>query len=200
MKFDGLSVKEVARIVSPLLKRNFLEWKNLKKQIIRQGKISLCGKDDGKIEKILSSEPMALFYAHWLKFENLKDSEKGLEEKMINYIKGLFTVETKDEKSVERLYSKCNLIAGLNRGKTIKIIDAALAMQGLMNKSFQEIFENENAYKAILNSALKAEDWKLSKLILMGWVSHFEIKQGDVVAFYRASNIIIEKREREIFS
>ncbi len=200
MKFENLSVKEVARVMSPLLKRNFREWKNLKKQVMLKSKISFCDKDDEKIEKLLSSEPMALFYAHWLKFENLQDGKEKLEEKIISYIKGLFGKELKDEKSVERLYSKCSLIAGVSRIKTIKMIEAAVAMQDLMNKDFREIFENKNAYKVIIKSALKAEDWKLSQSILLGWISHFEIDQENVLDFYRISNVIIEKREKEIFS
>ena len=203
MDLRSVSVKELARQLLPLLKRNFLEWKRLKKEMFSKSKIKDASRDEDKIEKIILSEPAAAFYAHWLKFADKNKGDQNLQEKITNYIKGVFGEELKDEKAIKMFYAKCNLIANIHKDTSLKMIDSALALQGLMDKegmSLQDIFQNEKAFKIITKSSMSVEEWRLSSAMSLGWITKFEISPEDLLKITRASHIVLSKREKELFS
>ena len=203
MDLRSVSVKELARQLLPLLKRNFSEWKSMKKEMFSKSKIKDESRDEDKIEKIILSEPVAAFYAHWLKFTDKNKSDQNLQEKIVNYIKGVFGEELKDEKTIKMFYAKCNLIAGIRQNTSLKMIDSALALQGLMDKegmSLQDIFQNEKAFRIITKSSMSVEEWRLSSAISLGRITKFETTTGDMRKITQASHIVLSKREKELFS
>lgn len=203
MDLRSVSVKELARQLLPLLKRNFLEWKRLKKEMFSKSKVKDESRDEDKIEKIILSEPVAAFYAHWLKFADKNNGDQNLQEKIVNYIKGVFGEELKDEKTIKMFYAKCNLIASIHQNTSIKMIDSALALQSLMDKegmSLQDIFQNEKAFRIITKSSMSVEEWRLSSAISLGWITKFETTTGDMRKITQASHIVLSKREKELFS
>lgn len=196
-----MSVKEIAGIISPLLKRNFLEWRRLKKEVLSKSKIKCVNNDEEKIKKIMASEPLAVFYANWLKLPNSKENLEKLNEKIIGYITGLFSKEL-DRKASEKIALKCKFISGIYRDIAPKTIKSVLAMTKIYSdeKSFKEIFENEAAYKAIIKSSMDLADWRLHTAILLGSVMLFEIAPENAGKAHCFSSEIILKREKEIFS
>jgi hypothetical protein len=201
MDLNELSVKEMTRIISPILKRNFLEWKQLKKKILSKSGIKSAELDEKRLEKVISSEPLALFYATWLKLPNSKESTDKLNEKITGYIRGLFSKEL-DQKAAERLSLKCRFITGIYRDITPRTIKAILAMAKLYSNEidFQKIMENETAYKTIMKSSMSLADWRLHAAILLGSMVLFEITPESAVKFHCFSFEIVSKREKEIFS
>ena len=199
----SVSVKELARHLLPLLKRNFLEWKRLKKEMFFIGKVKDLSRDEDKIGKIILSEPVAAFYAHWLKSADSRENGQKLQEKIMGYIRGLFLQELKEEKIMKMFLAKCALIANIQHRTAPKMIEAALAMQSLIDPegiSPKEIFENEKAFKIITKSSMDIAEWRLSAAILLGWTAQFELDPKDLFKITKASHIVLLKREKELFS
>lgn len=201
MDLKSVSVKELAKYLMPLLKRNFLEWHSLKKEIFFEGGIKDPCRDDNKIEKIVLSEPIASFYAHWLKVSDSKKNDQELREKIMGYIKGSFCIKDKDAIAV--LFSKCDAIANIQRKTTLKMIESALTLQKLINKkdpSLKKIFENEKVFRIILKSSMSVEEWRLSLTVFLGWSARQELPEKDLSEFYSVSQKIVAKREKGLFS
>jgi len=203
VNLESMPVKELARHLLPLIKRNLLEWRFLKKEfLLRNGAKDMC-RDEDKIEKIILSEPVANFYAHWLKFPNSKENNQKLCEKITNYIKGLFFEELKDEKTVKMFLAKCALIANIHHRITPKMIESALALQDLMNPekiSSKEMFESEKAFKIITKSSMTITEWRLMIIRPIRWVIHFEMRWENLQKIKKIESIVLSKREKEIFS
>lgn len=203
MDMKSVSEKELTRYLMPILKRNFLEWKSLKRGLFSKSGVKDASRDEDKIEKIILSEPVAAFYAHWLKLPRNKENDERLYEKITSYIRGIFTEDLKDEFAIKMFFAKCNLIANIFHRTTLKIIDSALALQNLMNKdrtSLNDIFENEKAFKIITKNSMSALEWGLSAALSLGWVAKYEIDPKDLDKVIRASHTVLSKREKELFS
>ncbi len=205
MKVKDLSIKEMAKVLSPLLKRNFAEWKRLTKDLHSKCKIKYIeGEEEEKrIEKILFSDPVAAFYAYWFKLPKTRENDRRLEEKITGYILGFLCDGPKDEWTIKMLFIKCNLIANLHRDSTLKMIDSALALQELMpckKIGLQEILENEKAYKVMLKSSMSSMEWRFSAALLLGWAINPERNKKAFSKIIRAMRLVLAKREEELFS
>jgi len=203
MDLKSISAKELARHLMPLLKRNFLEWKRMKKEMFSKGRIKDLSRDEDKIEKIITSDAIAVFYAHWLKCPNGKENDQRLRDKMINYIKGSFLKELTDEKMIGMFYAKCSLIISIHHTTAPKIIEAALALRSIAGPertTLKEIFENEKAFKIMVRSSMPVAEWRLAAAVSLGWVAQFEVDPKDLFKITRASHTVLSKRERELFS
>ena len=202
MTLKNISVKVMAMYLLPLLKRNFMEWKRLKKEILSKGAFREIRKDDDKTEKIISSEPVAVFYAHWLKSPNTTKTNKELNDKLTNYIKGLYAKELGDEKKMGMLLSKCRIVAGISHKETPKMIKSAMAMQNLTSpntKSFKEIFESERAFKILAKSSLKNKEWESSAMLMAIYLVH-ETDASGRKKIIDLARVAIAKRKKELFS
>lgn len=203
MDLKSVSVKELAKYLMPLLKRNFLEWRSLKKEIFSESRIKDPCQDDNEIEKIVLSEPVASFYAHWLKVNDNEKNDQELREKIMGYIKGSFVKNPKNESAIAVLFSKCDAIANIQRKTTLKMIESALTLQKLINKkdlSLKKIFENEKVFRIILKSSMAVEEWRLAIAVFLGWSARQELSEKDLPEFYSVSQKVVDKREKKLFS
>ncbi|MHB9019538.1 MAG: hypothetical protein ACYC3G_01520 [Minisyncoccota bacterium] len=203
MDLKSVTEKELARYLMPLLKRNFLEWKSFKKKLSSGIVFKNIDRNEDRIEKILLSEPVANFFAYWLKVDDSEENNQNLRNKIAGYIKGLFSKELKDEEAIKIFLTKCIFIADLHHKATLKMIESALALQDLAGKenlSLKNIFENKKAFKIILRSSMKADEWRFSITVFLSWLARLEISEKDLPKFYRFSQEIVSKREKELFS
>ncbi|GEM_PF-3051735 len=203
MDIKSKSEKELTRYLMPILKRNFLEWQSLKRKIYSRGKVKDTNPNEYKIKKVLLSEPVAAFYAHWLKTADHEGDYRELQEKITCYIRGLFAKDPENESFITMLFTKCDLIAYIHHKLTLKIIESALALQDLTGKeslSFKNIFENEKTFKIVLKSSVSVEEWRLYVTALLSWSARLEISREDLTNFYHFSQKIVAKREKELFS
>lgn len=203
MDLKSVTAKELARYLIPLLKRNFLEWRTLKKEVFLKTGIKNIDPNEDKIEKILLSEPVANFFAHWLKIPDSEDNNQNLRNKIAGYLSGLFSKELKDEETKKIFIAKCIFIANLHHKATLKMIESALVLQDLAGKenlSFKDIFQNKRAFKIIIKSSMHADEWRFSITVFLSWLARLEISEKDLPMFYRLSQEVVSKREKELFS
>ncbi|MCL5017212.1 MAG: hypothetical protein M1155_00900 [Patescibacteria group bacterium] len=203
MNIKNFSVKEVSGILQLLLNKNFLEWRRMKAEIFFKSHLKEPDWNEKEIEEILTSEPIAFFYAHWLKLAQTKDGDKKKSEKIFSYLKGRFAQEQKSEKDLVDLFVKCELIANIDHTITPKIIDSALSIQTLMEKdglSLKEIFDNEKTYRVIIKSTTNSTEWKMNIGAPFKWLCQHKIPKNKRYKVRRAINEVLAKREKELFS
>ena len=199
----SISVASLTEYLMPILKRNFLEWQRLKNEMFARSKVKDKSRNDDKVKKIILSEPVAAFYAHWLKQPNNKEEDRALREKMVNFIKGTFPKNFNDENANILLFVKCTLVANIHRETTPNMIHSALMLQVLIdkeNRTLQDIFENEKAFKIITKSSMSVIEWRLMTATSIGCMLHLEVSFKNIHKLTKASHAVLSKREKQLFS
>lgn len=203
MELKCMPVKKIMRYIAPILNKNFLEWKNLKKEIFSKSKIECPEHDDEKIEKIISSEPIIAFYAHWLKFPYDGESTAEFTRKTASYIKGFFIEEFKNEKVFQIFLLKYNLIGDQRWSVIKKMVEAASAIQtirGSHKVSLKKILQNKRDYKLILKSSISADEWEGSTLLSLSWIMTHETDPDNISKLHQTAYAVLSKRKKELFS